>query len=98
MIVDGLWCRGKRVSRQGWYGAVGAEICTLSCVMESAETVSSVTRTASCFEVPASRRECARTRAPGWSKVSGVPDTVERSGQELTWEVGVAQEKLCWGN
>ena len=39
-------------------------ICTFNSATESGETVSNVTRIASFFDVRASRRECARTKAP----------------------------------
>ena len=44
--------------------AVSGGRLTLSCVMTSADMVSRVTRAASFLEVPASRSECATTRAP----------------------------------
>lgn len=67
--------------------------------MTSADTVSSVTKTASFLVVPASRREWASTKAPAWES-----DKTRISGSnwmylaERTWKICVAEQKLLKHN
>lgn len=73
----------------------------MSCVMTSDDTESSVTRTASFLVVPASRSECASTRAPGRPSRSALGSHNSLTGgyydwrlSRLTREIGICQEKL----
>lgn len=69
--------------------------------MTSDDTESSVTRTASFLVVPASRSECASTRAPGRPSRSALGSHNSLTGgyydwrlSRLTREIGICQEKL----
>ena len=67
---------------------------TCSCSTESAETVSSVTSATSCFFVPRSRKEWARTIAPEMEHQK--PHTYRDLEPGLTWQVAIGDKKLGW--
>lgn len=64
VVVHGLYTKSHWSVARCSRAILGSRVVTLSWVMDSADTESSVTMTASFFVVRASRREWARTRAP----------------------------------
>ncbi len=63
----------------------------LSCVTTSADTVSRVTKMANFLVVPASRSECANTRAPGEQHVS----TTSHAAGICNWRCKTYREDTC---